>query len=96
MALHGGIALHVDLTGSTKAVGSRGIRGFSRGHRRIGTRSQPRSCTLAPRFVRLRIHPASARSMGLMNSYGWPPKNGGCRVVAIIWRRTWTNGKVRN
>jgi len=34
MALHGGIALDIDLTRSTKAVGSRGICGFSRGHER--------------------------------------------------------------
>jgi len=68
MALHGSIALHIDLTRSTKASGSRGIRGFSRGHERIGTRSQPRSWTLATRVVRLRMHPSSARSTGLINS----------------------------
>jgi len=60
MALHGGIALHIDLNRSTKAVGSRGIRGFSRGHERIGTRSQPHFWTSAARVVRLRMHPASA------------------------------------
>jgi len=68
MALHGSIALHIDLTRSTKASGSRGIRVFSQGHGRIGTRSQPRSWTLATRVARLRMHPASARSMGLINS----------------------------
>ena len=68
MALHGGIALHIDLTRSTKAVGSRGIRGFSRGHERTGTRSQPHFWTSAARVVRLRMHPASAWSMGLINS----------------------------
>jgi len=29
-------------------------------------------------------------------SYCCPPKTGGCRVVAIIQQRTWTNGKARD
>ena len=64
---HGGIALHIDLTRPTKAVGTRGIRGFSRGHERIGTRSQPRSWTSATGVVRPRMHPASSRWIGLIN-----------------------------
>jgi len=68
MALQGGIALHIDLTRSTEALGSRAIRGFSRGHERIGTLTQPRSWTSATQIVRLRMQPTSAQSTGLINS----------------------------
>jgi len=36
---------------------------------------------------------ACGQSKGM---YCWPPKNGGCRVAALIQQRTWTDGKAKN
>jgi len=53
MALHGGIALHIDLTRSTKALRSHGIGGLSRDHKRIAKRSQskPSGADLATQSI---------------------------------------------